>query len=111
MRRAVVLLLPFCICVAQADPIHYTFTQGGTKIGESTYEKRADGSFSSVAKIDVAGVKIDSTLTGQLKNGVLVSYEYRQKGQGGDVYVRHTKGKSSALVNGKEEPARAVKVG
>lgn len=105
------LLLPLCFCLSQADPIHYTFTQGGTKIGESTYEKKADGSFVSVAKIDVAGVKIDSTLSGQIKNGSLISYEFRQKGQGGDVYVKHANGKSSALVNGKEEPPRAVKFG
>lgn len=111
MRRALVLLLPLCFAICQADPIRYTFTQGGTKIGESTYDKKADGSFTSVAKIDFAGVKIDSTISGQLKNGALVSYEFRQKGAGGEIYVKHANGQSSALVNGKEEPARAVKFG
>jgi uncharacterized protein len=104
------LLLPLWATLAAADPIVYDITQGGTKIGESAYEMKPDGSFTSTTKIEVMTVKIESSLSGQFKNGLLVSFELKQKQPEVDMKVKYANGKGSAVVNGKDQPPRAIKL-
>ncbi|MBC8064042.1 MAG: CocE/NonD family hydrolase [Chlorobia bacterium] len=111
MRRALLLLLPFLASLSIADPIIYDITQAGTKIGQNDFERKPDGSFTSVTIIDVAGIRIESSLSGSFKGDQLVSFELKQKQAGIDIQGKYANGKASATVNGKAQPEKAVKLG
>lgn len=111
MRRLVVLFLPLLASLSSADPIVYAISQGGSKIGESTYDRTPDGSFKSTTKIEVMNITIESALTGKFKGDQLVEYELVQKQPQVDIKVKHVDGKSSAVVNGTNQPAQPVTLG
>ncbi len=111
MRRPFVLLLSLLATLSFADPIVYAISQGGSKIGENVYDRKPDGSFTSTTKIEVMNIVIESVLTGKFKGDQLTEYELVQKQPQLDLKVKHAGGKSSAVVNGKDQPAQPVTLG
>lgn len=110
MRGTVALFLSLVASLSFADPIVYVISQGGTKIGESTFDRKSDGTFTSTTKIEVMNVKIESTLTGKFTGKALVEYQLSQKQPQLEMVVKHAAGKSSAVVNGKDQPAVPIKL-
>jgi len=109
LRRALTLLLFACAVFAHADPLNYTLTQGGVKIGTNSYDLKPDGTFVSDTRIAVGTVKIDSKLTGRFENGLLVEFLLDQTAPQGALKVVYKDGKASATVNGETKPDVAVK--
>lgn len=111
MRRVCVLLLSLFASLSFADPITYVISQNGTKIGESVFDRKPSGIFTSITKIEVMNVVIESSLTGRFKGKQLEEYILAQKQPQLDLKVVHSGGKSSATVNGKDQPGQPVKLG
>ena len=110
MRRACVLLVSLLATISFADPITYVISQGSTKMGESVFDRRADGSFTSVTNIDIMNIVIESSLTGKFQDEQLIEYTLTQKQPQVDLVVKHLNGKSSATVNGKAQPEQPIKL-
>ncbi|HJP81965.1 MAG TPA: CocE/NonD family hydrolase [Fimbriimonadaceae bacterium] len=111
MRGLSLLVLALWSGLASAEPVTYVITQNGTKIGTNVFERKSDGSFTSSTVIEVAGIKITSDLDGKFVVGKLSSYQLMQKQPSVELTISHANGKSSAVVNGKAQPATPITLG
>lgn len=59
----------------QAEPLQLGITVAGTSVGESRYERLADGAFRSTTKFSISGTEIASTVEGTIRADRIVRYK------------------------------------
>jgi len=99
------VFLAFVSATAFAQKQEIRFTLMGADAGSNTYERQADGSFTSVTNLNLAGRKIESRLTGRFVEGLLVEYALVQSGGGVTVTITVKDGRVVADVAGKKQEA------
>src|SRR5687768_17398915 len=72
----ILLLLGSLPLHAQQAVMKFQF--GGSDAGENVYEKKADGTFSSVTTLTLMGTKIESTLKGKFAGKRLASFTLQE---------------------------------
>lgn len=107
-RLAFLWLLTILATTVFADPVTFDLSQGGAKIGQNTYERKADGSFTSVTNISVSGVTIDSKLSGKFVDNKLTEFTLIQEARGTKVSMSFKSGKLMVSVNGKDQPEATI---
>src|SRR5436190_23268224 len=69
------------------DHAHMRILLNGTPVGENTYERTADGTFTSKSALDLGSIRIASDVVGHLKDGKLTDATANTTGPGGDATV------------------------
>lgn len=102
LTRIVILTLWVIPALVLADQNSTDILLTGSKIGENVYEDLGSGKFTSHTKIEVAGTKIDSLLTGTWKDGTLSDFTLEEGTGQVTGRVVYKDGKASAFQGDKE---------
>ncbi len=74
----------------------------GAAVGESHYERLAEGDFRSSTTFSIGSTKIDGTLEGKLQNGAMSRYSYRGSQGTVETSLDYAQGKLTYLKGGKK---------
>ncbi|MBV6458138.1 MAG: hypothetical protein HONBIEJF_01261 [Fimbriimonadaceae bacterium] len=108
-------MLTLCLIAAAAwmpaDTFEFRFA--GSKVGSSEWVLKEDGAFTSTSNLEMQGMKISSSLTGKLRNGMLFEYTLTESvgANKGTVTVKEGKGVAEAGAAKREftfKPTRQV---
>ncbi|HZH98523.1 MAG TPA: CocE/NonD family hydrolase, partial [Fimbriimonadaceae bacterium] len=101
-RFVIVLLLPLLATWGQAQE-RTVFSLGGKEAGANVFDLKPDGKFSSTTNLEIMGMKIESALTGTLEEGVLKSFELKQKVAQTEMSLKLEGTTITATAGGKEQ--------
>lgn len=102
LRAMILIVSVLAALLAQAEKIEFTYTALGAKIGTSTLERQAEGTFRSVTEIKVANVEVRSELQGRLVEGTLTEFTLDQTVQGTRAVISAKDGKAKIVAGGQE---------
>lgn len=74
MRTAMAFVFGLLVATGLSQTFTVDLTLADKSIGTETWDIKSDGTFESTSKIDVAGQKVDSKLSGRFEQEKLVSY-------------------------------------
>src|SRR5579871_2803966 len=92
-------LVPF-LAFAQ-EHVHMQITIGGSPVGENTYDRAPDGSFTSKSNMDLGSIKVAGTVTGHYKDGKLIDAKADSQSPAGKSTVVFANGKVTVTAQGK----------
>ncbi|MFI5387819.1 MAG: hypothetical protein ACHQ50_17050, partial [Fimbriimonadales bacterium] len=83
------------------ETVHMRVLINGSPVGENTYVKNADGSFTSKTILDLGSIKVSGDVSGHIKDGKLTDATASSKGPGGDSKIVYAKGRVDGTAQGK----------
>jgi len=81
----------------------YEFRFAGSKVGESEWVQKDDGSFTSTSSLEMQGMKISSVLTGTVRSGLLLDYTLTESAGPTKATITVKNGKGEAESGGKKQ--------
>ncbi len=96
-------LLAAWLLLPQAEPIRMEVLFAGTRAGESSYERLANGRFRSITRFSMGPTKIDTSVEGQIRDGRLLRYRAQGTQGSSKVSLDYVPKKLTYLHNGKRK--------